>query len=89
MENLPSRPKNYLALAIISTVACCMPLGIVSIIYATKVNTAYAEGNYDLAEKSSKNAKKWGIASIIVVSVIFVLYLIAMVIIGAAGGFDA
>ena len=65
MEQIrPTRPDSYLALAIISTIICCMPLGIVSIVYATKVNSLYADGNYDEAKRASKNAKTWGLVSI-------------------------
>ena len=65
MEQLrPTRPDSYLALAIISTILCCLPIGIVSIVYATKVNSLYADGNYDEANRASKNAKTWGLVSI-------------------------
>jgi len=60
----PPRPNSYLALSIISTIICCMPIGIVSIVYATKVNSSYEDGNYDEAIRSSKNAKTWGLVSI-------------------------
>ncbi|WP_452598387.1 CD225/dispanin family protein [Pontimicrobium sp. MEBiC01747] len=77
MENIkPQRPNSYLALAIISTILCCLPTGIVSIVYATKVNSAYEDGNYELAEKSSKNAKTWGIASIVLGAVGIILYFV-------------
>ena len=75
MEIKPTRPNNYLALAIISTILCCLPLGIVSIIYSTKVNSAYDLGNFDEAEKNSKNAKTWGIASIVVAAVGWIIYM--------------
>ena len=65
MEQLrPPRPDSYLALALISTIVCCLPIGIVSIVYATKVNSLYADGNYDEANRASKNAKTWGLVSI-------------------------
>ena len=77
METIrPPRPNNYLALAIISTILCCLPLGIVSIVYSTKVNTAYDSGNYAEAEQNSKNAKTWGIVSVAVALVGFVIYLL-------------
>jgi len=76
MENKPSRPNSYLALAIISTILCCLPTGIVSIIYSTKVNSLYEDGNYDQAERASKNAKTWGIVSIAVAALGWVLYLL-------------
>ena len=77
METIrPERPNNYLALAIISTILCCLPLGIVSIVYSTKVNTAYDAGNYVEAEQNSKNAKTWGIVSVAVALVGIVIYLL-------------
>ena len=36
------RPNNYLALAIFTTVCCCLPAGIYAIIRAMKVNDYYA-----------------------------------------------
>lgn len=59
------QPKNYLIEAILVTIFCCQPFGIVSIIYAAQVNSKYTEGNYEGAIKASKNAKNWMIASII------------------------
>ncbi|MGR7814056.1 CD225/dispanin family protein [Lacinutrix undariae] len=76
MENRPQRPSNYLALAIISTVMCCLPSGIVSIVYSSKVNTLYEDGRYEEAERASKNAKTWGIVSIVVAAVGILLYLL-------------
>lgn len=77
MEQIkPPRPNSYLALAIISTVVCCLPLGIVSIVYATKVNSLYEDGNYDEANRASKNAKTWGLVSMGVAVLGFILYLL-------------
>jgi len=76
MENRPQRPSNYLALAIISTIMCCLPSGIVSIVYSSKVNTLYEAGRYEEAERASKNAKTWGIVSIVVAAVGILLYLL-------------
>jgi uncharacterized membrane protein len=77
----PTRPNSYLALAIISTILCCLPTGIVSIIYATKVNNLYEDGNYDDATQASKNAKTWGLVSI---GIAVVGWLIYMLIFGVA-----
>ena len=77
MEQIkPPRPDSYLALAIISTIICCLPLGIVSIIYATKVNSLYADGNYEEAIKASKNAKTWGLVSVGVAVVGLLIYIL-------------
>lgn len=77
MEQIkPTRPNSYLALSIISTILCCLPTGIVSIIYATKVNSSYEDGNYDDANKASKNAKTWGLVSIGVAVVGWLIYIL-------------
>ena len=64
MEQNQPRPSNYLAIAIIGTLLCCIP-GIVSIVYAAKVNGLYADGKYEQAQSDSKNAKTWGIVAIV------------------------
>ncbi|WP_335975201.1 CD225/dispanin family protein [Gaetbulibacter jejuensis] len=76
MEQKPTRPNSYLALAIISTILCCLPSGIVSIIYATKVNSLYEDGKYDEAIRASKNAKTWGIVSVVIALVGWLLYIL-------------
>jgi len=76
MENKPPRPSSYLALAIISTILCCLPTGIVSIIYATKVNSAYEDGKYNEANKASKNAKMWGFISIGIALFGWIIYIL-------------
>ena len=48
---------NYLIPAILSTVFCCLPLGVVSIIFATQVNSKIAAGDIAGAMESSKKAK--------------------------------
>ena len=89
MEIKPTRPNSYLALAIISTILCCLPAGIVSIIYATKVNSAYEDGKYDEAERASKNAKTWGLVSIGAALVGWVIYMLifGVVFLGALSGY--
>ena len=77
----PPMPNNYLALAIISTIFCCLPTGIYAIVCANKVSSLYRAGNYEGAEKASKDAKTWSIISA-------VLGLIATIIIVAANIFQ-
>jgi hypothetical protein len=81
----PPMPENYLVWAILTTILCCLPLGIVSIINATKVSTLYAQGDYSGAQKASSDAKKWAMWSAILGFVVIFLYIIIMII-GVAGG---
>ena len=74
----PLKPDSYLVWAILSTVCCCLPFGIVSIVYAAKVDGLYRAGQYDEAQRASDDAKKWAIISVVVGSVVSVLYFIVM-----------
>ena len=56
--NLPSVP-NYLVHAILATIFCCLPFGIVSIVYAAQVNSKLLAGDYAGAVDSSNKAKTW------------------------------
>ena len=49
-------PDNNLVWAILSII-CCLPLGIVAIISATKVNTLWAEGHMMQQDKRLKMQK--------------------------------
>jgi hypothetical protein len=57
--NAPRTVPNYLVQAILGTIFCCLPLGIVSIIYAAQVNGKLAAGDYAGAVQCSNNAKMW------------------------------
>jgi hypothetical protein len=54
---------NYLVQSILVTLFCCLPFGIVAIIYAAQVNTKLQAGDYDGAAQASKMAKTWCWAS--------------------------
>jgi hypothetical protein len=79
-------PPNYLVWAILSTLFCCWPTGIVAIVFAAGVSSKMTAGDIDGARKSSQNAKLWtwitfglGLAGFVLV---FVFALI-----GAASGY--
>lgn len=60
------KPNSYMWLGICTTLLCCLPLGLVSIFYASKVDTCMAQGDYNGAVNNSNNARTWGIISAIV-----------------------
>ena len=80
MNELNQRPcpETNLIWAILCTVMCCLPLGIVAIMKATSVESLWREGRYYEAEKAAADAKKfslWGaIAAIVGVVIYFVMY---------------
>jgi hypothetical protein len=78
LDSIPPRPDNNLVWAIACTLLCCLPLGIVSIIHATKVNDLYASRKYTEAQTQAKKAKQFAIygvvAGLIAYTIYFVLY---------------
>ena len=59
MNNSNVKPENNLVWAIITTVLCCIPLGIASIVYAAKVDGYYKEGKVEAALEASMKSKKY------------------------------
>ncbi|MBF0343683.1 MAG: CD225/dispanin family protein [Nitrospirae bacterium] len=55
------QPKipSYLLPSILLTILSCLPLGIVAIVYAAKVNKKMTLDDYAGAAESSKKAKMW------------------------------
>lgn len=59
-------PASYLVWGIVTTVLCCLPLGVVSIVSATQVNSTWAAGDYAGALAASNKAKTFAIWSAVV-----------------------
>ncbi len=82
----PPKPDNYLVWAILTTILCCLPFGIVSIVYATKVDNLYYAGQYDEAAAKAKSAKTWAIVAAASGLIFAVLYLVFVVMLGITMG---
>ncbi|MFO6453177.1 MULTISPECIES: CD225/dispanin family protein [unclassified Aeromicrobium] len=78
-------PPNNLVWAILTTLFCCLPLGVVSIVYAAQVNGKFAAGDLAGAQESSRKAKQWAIWSAVVGLVVIVIYIIVIVIAAMSG----
>ena len=72
-------------LAILSTVLCCIPIGIYAILQANKVNTLWAQGDQAGAHKAAADAKKWSIIAIVSGFVVGVVYFIFSFMVAASG----
>jgi hypothetical protein len=92
LQQSQTPPPNYLAWAIITTILCCLPFGIVSIIYAAQVNSKWATGDVSGAQLSSKNAKTWAWISFAAGLLGLVIWIIIIAIFGGIaaiiGGMD-
>ncbi len=58
-------PPSHMALAVLTTICCCLPFGIVAIIKANEVSNYYALGKYDAALLASADAQKWSVIALI------------------------
>lgn len=76
---------NYLPWSIVVTILCCLPGGIVSIVYATKANSAKQVGNFAEAQEAAKQAKTWIMVSVGIGLGFTLLYLL-LVVFGAMAG---
>jgi hypothetical protein len=79
-------PKNWLVESILVTLLCCLPFGIVGIIFATKVDTLWSAGQYDAAEQASRDAGKWVKIGAISGAIVILLYTLFLIL-GVAGSF--
>jgi t-SNARE complex subunit (syntaxin) len=72
----PPNVPNYLVQAILCTLFCCLPAGIVAIVYAAQVNSKLAVGDVRGAMESSRNAKTWSWVSFGVGAAVIVIYVV-------------
>lgn len=77
-------PHDYLPIAVLTTVCCFWPTGIIAIIKAVQVRTAVSRGDMVTAEIASREARNFsfislavGIASIVLCTILTVVVIIA------------
>jgi hypothetical protein len=75
-------PPNYLVWAILTTIFCCLPLGIVSIVYSTQVNSKWATGDVIGAQEASAKARTFAIWTAVAGAVWVVGWLIFVLALG-------
>ena len=78
-ETYPARIPNYLIPAILVTLFCCVPFGIIAIVYAAQVNGKVALGDIEGALRTSRSAKKWAWLSFgtgLLITVGWVIYIV-------------
>jgi Interferon-induced transmembrane protein/zinc-ribbon domain len=80
----PPKIQNYLVQSILVTLCCCIPAGIVAIIYAAQVNSKLAAGDIQGAQASARLAKIWSWVGFGLGVVLGIIYAIA----AALGSFN-
>lgn len=76
------KPSSYLWLSILTTLFCCIPFGIVGIVYSGKVDGLWMQGRYDEAAKSSKKALTWSLIGIICSLLVWAVYIGGLIALG-------
>ena len=79
---------NHLVKAILVTLFCCLPFGVIAIVFAAQVNSQVQAGNTTEALRLSNQANTWGNVGMICGLIPIVLYVILMLI-GVASGVAA
>ena len=71
---------NHLVWAILMTLFCCLPGGIVALVYASRVDTLVATGNIDQAREASDKARFWCLLSLLtpILGILAYFFLMAM-----------
>jgi hypothetical protein len=64
LRSIVNAIDSYLLQAILATIFCCVPFGIVAIVYAARVKTKIEEGDTQSAMDASRKARKWCRASL-------------------------
>lgn len=59
------KPSSYLGWAVAACILCCVPFGIVAIIFASQVNEKWLCGDFEGARRASSNAQLWIILSVV------------------------
>lgn len=81
LANLPPEqplqypPKTWLVESILVTLFCCLPFGIAGIVNATKVESYFANRQYDQARRYSEQAGTWTKIGFFSSIVLFFLYI--------------
>ena len=55
----PVKIQSYLPTAIVTTICCCLPFGIVAIVYAARVSSLLRTGDIVGAQEAASKAKMW------------------------------
>lgn len=87
VERKPIKPDSGMVMAILSTILCCLPTGIVAIIKANDVDKLYFAGDYKGAEDAASSARTWAYVGVGIAVVGWLVYIIFFLLLGLGGAF--
>ena len=77
--------REIIILSIISTLCCCLPFGVVGIVFSAKINSAMLAGNLEEAQNNAKMARIWIIVSFAIGLLTWLIYMV-LIVTGAVSG---
>jgi hypothetical protein len=79
LQNVPVKAiDNNLVLAIVVTALCCLPFGVVGIVYAAQVNAKVQAGDIAGAEAYAQKARVWSLWGLGVGAAVYGTYALIM-----------
>jgi uncharacterized membrane protein YjgN (DUF898 family) len=75
--------RTHLGWAVVSSMLCFLPLGLVAVYYALRVQKDMAAGDVDSAAHHSRVAKGWVIATIVIGILIYLFLTAVFALLGA------
>lgn len=73
------KPSTYLGLAIAVTILCCIPFGVLAIVYASKVDDCWYSGRTEEALEYSRKARNWSVIGAVLSIVFWIVYVILVI----------
>ncbi|XP_071955315.1 proline-rich transmembrane protein 1-like [Antedon mediterranea] len=73
------QPNDYMSYAIIVTICCCLPLGLIAIIRSSQVRSRFDNGDLQGARLSAKSSRRWSIAGVVLGSLCYLLSILSIV----------
>ncbi|XP_033111621.1 proline rich transmembrane protein 1B-like isoform X2 [Anneissia japonica] len=83
-----NRPNNYLVLAICVALCCCMPFGIIGIVYSIDSSRKFDRGDVAGSESSANSARGWSISGLVCGIIWITIYIIFQVTYFASSSYD-
>jgi len=79
-QPVPPMPPTYLWQSVVVLLLCCLPLGVVALVFATQVSSRHESGDYAGAVDASGRARTWATVAFIAGLLFYVLYSFLIVI---------
>lgn len=75
--------RTHLGWAVVATILCFLPLGLVGIYYAFRTQKDLSEGRLESASHHSRLAKGWVIATVVIGIAVYLFLVVVFALLGA------